>query len=141
MAPEISAVEQLHAPIWPKDFGLPLDMMSGDWSPACWQSSFARATFGEVHKAKLPNPQSVDREGLVAFFGSMARMHACDARRRPPRGLAVGPVRGEGRILDDVREYIPSPGGLLGSAKGGPRFTISCVVVPASPMARSCHAM
>nr|WP_281276157.1 class I SAM-dependent methyltransferase [Flexivirga caeni] len=71
VTPEIPAIEELLAPIWPEDFGLPLDMMSGDWSPTCWQLPFARATFSPIRTAQLPNPQSLDREGLAAFFGSM----------------------------------------------------------------------
>jgi len=71
VGPEISAVEELLAPIWPEDFGLPLDMMSGDWSPTCWQLPFARAMFSDIRKVQMTNSQSVDPEGLVAFFGSM----------------------------------------------------------------------
>lgn len=71
IAPDISAVKELLAPLWPEDFGLPLDMMSGDWSPTCWELPYARAMFGDVHKVHMENPQRVDAEGLVAFFGSM----------------------------------------------------------------------
>ena len=69
--PSITAVEELLAPIWPQDFGFPLDMMSRGWTPGAWQLAFAQATFDVIHEAELANPQTVDPQGLVAFFGSM----------------------------------------------------------------------
>ena len=69
--PSISAVEELLVPIWPQDSGFPLDMMSRGWTPGAWQLAFARATFDPVQEAELANPQTVDPQGLVAFFGSM----------------------------------------------------------------------
>jgi len=84
VAPEISAVEELLAPIWPEDFGLPLDMMSGDWSPTCWQLPYARATFTDICRAQMANPQSIDPEGLVAFFGSMGWIANLPDKQRLP---------------------------------------------------------
>ncbi len=69
--PPVAAVEELLAPHWPSDFELPLDMMSRGWTPRTWQLPFARSTFDEIHTAQLPNPQTLDAAGLVAFFGSM----------------------------------------------------------------------
>ncbi|MEV6285942.1 class I SAM-dependent methyltransferase [Kribbella sp. NPDC051770] len=69
--PSITAVEELLAPIWPRDSGFPLDMMSGDWAPSAWKLPFAKKTFTEIHEARLANPQTVDASGLVAYFGSM----------------------------------------------------------------------
>jgi SAM-dependent methyltransferase len=69
--PPITAVEELLAPIWPRDSGFPLDMMSRDWTPGAWQLAFARANFDAILEAELENPQTVDPQGLVAFFGSM----------------------------------------------------------------------
>ena len=69
--PSITAVEELLAPIWPTDFDLPLDMMSRGWTPRAWQLAFAHLTFDAIHEAELANPQAVDPQGLVAFFGSM----------------------------------------------------------------------
>lgn len=71
VVPSIAVVEKLLAPDWPNDFDFPLDMMRDDWRPGAWHLSVAQAMFDEVHEAHLPNPQIVDREGLVAFFGSM----------------------------------------------------------------------
>jgi SAM-dependent methyltransferase len=69
--PTITAVEELLAPIWPQDSDFPHDMMRRGWTPDAWQLAFAQVTFDEIHEAKLANPQTVDPQGLVAFFGSL----------------------------------------------------------------------
>ena len=69
--PSITAVEELLAPIWPRDSELPLDMMSGAWAPEAWNLPFAERAFDQVREVRLANPQTVDPQGLVAFFGSM----------------------------------------------------------------------
>lgn len=69
--PSIAAVEELLAPIWPAGFGFPLDMMTGDWAPDAWDLPFVEHAFDQIREARLPNPQTVDQDGLIAFFGSM----------------------------------------------------------------------
>ena len=69
--PSTTAAEQLLAPMWPQDFGFPLDMMSPGWTPSAWQLAFAQVTFDPIHEATLANPQTLDPQGLLAFFGSM----------------------------------------------------------------------
>ena len=69
--PSISAVEELLAPIWPQDFGFPLDMTSPGCRPGAWHPPFTQVTFDAIHEATLANPQTLDPQGLVAFFGSM----------------------------------------------------------------------
>jgi SAM-dependent methyltransferase len=71
--PSIGAVEELLKPHWPKDWDVPLDLGlsraghgSGDWRVA-----LAQSVFEEPQEARLPNPQTVHPEELVAFFGSM----------------------------------------------------------------------
>jgi SAM-dependent methyltransferase len=82
--PPITAVEQLLAPIWPRDFGFPLDMMSGAWAPEAWNSPFAGRAFDHIREARVANPQIVDPQGLVAFFGSMGWVATLpDEERRP----------------------------------------------------------
>lgn len=71
VVPSITAVEELLAPIWPQDFGFPLDMMSGDWAPTAWDLPFAKKTFNQIREARLANPQTVGPVGLIAYFGSM----------------------------------------------------------------------
>lgn len=82
--PSITAVEELLAPIWPRDSGFPLDMMSGDWAPNAWNLPFAKRTFDQIREARLANPQTVDAEGLVAYFGSMGWVaNLPDGERQP----------------------------------------------------------
>lgn len=84
VAPSITAVEELLAPIWPQDFGFPLDMMSGAWAPSAWNLPFAEQAFNQIREARLANPQTVDPQGLVAFFGSMGWIADLpDEERRP----------------------------------------------------------
>lgn len=82
--PSIAAVEELLAPIWPQDFGLPLDMMSGDWAPSSWNLPFAKRAFDQIREARLANPQTVDPQGLVAFFGSMGWIANLPDEERQP---------------------------------------------------------
>jgi SAM-dependent methyltransferase len=49
----------------------PLDLGSPRYASGEWRRVFARSPFGELREARLPNPQTVDRDGLVAFFASM----------------------------------------------------------------------
>ena len=82
--PSITAVEELLAPMWPQDFDFPFDMMNGGWTPGAWQLAFAHVTFDAIHETKLANPQTVDPQGLIAFFGSMgwvATLQEEDRRR------------------------------------------------------------
>lgn len=69
--PSITAVEELLSPLWPRDSGFPLDMTSCDWAPRAWDLPIAKRTFNPTCEARLANPQAVDAQGLVAFFGSM----------------------------------------------------------------------
>jgi SAM-dependent methyltransferase len=82
--PSITGVEELLAPIWPRDFGFPLDMMSGDWAPTAWNLPFAERTFNQIREARLANPQTVDSHGLVAFFGSMGWVANLPDEERQP---------------------------------------------------------
>jgi SAM-dependent methyltransferase len=71
--PSIVAVEQLLEPHWPKDWDLPLDLGLSRAGHAAgdWQVALAQSVFEEPRQVRLPNPQSVGPEELVAFFGSM----------------------------------------------------------------------
>lgn len=70
-APPIPAVEQVLGPGWPPDFGFPLDLSLSSWAPQAWQLAFTRSVFEEHRELRLDNPQTVDPEGFLAFFGSM----------------------------------------------------------------------
>jgi SAM-dependent methyltransferase len=93
--PPIAPVEQLLAPSWPKgwdplDLGDPFRSASGTW-----QVEFAQSAFEELQEARLPNPQTVEREGLVAFFGSMGWIASLPDEDRVP-------------LLDEVRSLLTS---------------------------------
>jgi SAM-dependent methyltransferase len=72
--PSIAAVEQLLNDRLPKaqDFNYdPLDLNSRRRWSGEWRQAFAGSSFGAIEEARLPNPQRLDRDGLVAFFASM----------------------------------------------------------------------
>jgi len=72
--PSIAAVERLLDRHWPKKADLPLDLnylklhgyASGEWRLVVTQSGF-----DELQETRVPNPQSLNPDGLVAFFASM----------------------------------------------------------------------
>lgn len=93
--PSIDAVEELLKPHWPKGWDLPLDLglsRSGH-GPGDWRAAFAHSVFEELQEARLPNPQTVDPDGLVAFFASMGW---------------IANLRDEDRLplLDEVRRLL-----------------------------------
>ncbi len=92
--PPIPAVEQLLHPRWPKGFQLPLDLNPRGFAPE-WNSLFEQSTFDELQVARIPNPQTVDAEGLVAFFGSMGWIGGLPDDERV-------------RLLDEVRTLLTS---------------------------------
>jgi SAM-dependent methyltransferase len=71
----------------------PLDLNSTRYASSEWRLPFAASPFEELQEARLPNPQTVDREGLVAFFASMGWIADLpDADRLP--------------LLDEVRSLL-----------------------------------
>lgn len=93
--PSIAAVEQLLAPRWPKGWD-PLDLGDPFRSPSGeWRAAFTQSPFAEIQEARLPNPQAVDREGLVAFFDSMGWIAVLPDDHRLP-------------LLDEVRSLLTS---------------------------------
>ncbi len=82
---------------WPKGLDIPLDLnylKLGSFGSEEWRRSFAQSAFEELQESRIPNPQTVDADGLVAFFGSM--------------GWIAG-RRDEGRqLLDEVRSLLIS---------------------------------
>ena len=66
----------------------PMGYESGEWRLA-----FEASQFEELQETRLPNPQTVDRDGLVAFFASMGWIAGLpDADRLP--------------LLDEVRSLL-----------------------------------
>jgi SAM-dependent methyltransferase len=71
--PSISAVERLlrdRVPEGDLDYD-PLDLGGPRRGEGDWRGSFAAASFEPLRETRMPNPQVLDREGLVAFFASM----------------------------------------------------------------------
>ena len=72
--PSIAAIEQHLLPRVRDKAELgydPLDLGSPRYASGAWRQAFAASPFGELQEARLPNPQTVDRDGLVAFLASM----------------------------------------------------------------------
>jgi SAM-dependent methyltransferase len=94
--PSISAAERLLIQRGPTraDAGYdPIDLNTTRYASGEWRAAFAGSPFEEIQEARLPNPQTVDREGLVAFFASMGWIGDLpDADRLP--------------LLDEVRSLL-----------------------------------
>jgi SAM-dependent methyltransferase len=99
--PAIVAVEQLLEPHWPKGWDLPLDLgLSGSGHGSGeWRIAFAQSVFEELQEARLPNPQTVHPEELVAFFGSMGWIAKLPDEERLP-------LLNEVRSLLTASEYL-----------------------------------
>ena len=72
--PSIESVEELLLPRAPDQAEPgcdPLDLSTPRYTSGDWRLAFASSPFGEIQEARLPNPQTLDRDGLVAFLASM----------------------------------------------------------------------
>lgn len=85
-SPSIAAVHELLDAHWPKGWD-PIDLglayASKDW-PREWRELFAKSAFDEHEEVRIPNPQTVDKEALVAFFESMGWIASLPDERRLP---------------------------------------------------------
>jgi SAM-dependent methyltransferase len=91
--PSLRAVEELLEPEWPAGWD-PLDLGVG-YGRRWLMSEFTTSPFGDLREERLPNPQRVSRDALVAFFGSMG-------------WIALKPDEERVRLLDDVRALLTS---------------------------------
>jgi SAM-dependent methyltransferase len=95
VVPAIAAVERLLDQHWPNGLDLPLDLnylKLGRFNNPQWRLAFEQSAFQELEEEHFPNPQTVDAEGLVAFFGSMGWIAG-----RPDEGRL---------LLDEVRSLL-----------------------------------
>jgi SAM-dependent methyltransferase len=72
--PSIEAVEQLVSELGPSEEELgsdPMDLNARRYASGEWRVAFAQSPFEELQETWLPNPQTLDRDGLVAFLASM----------------------------------------------------------------------
>ena len=94
--PSIAAVEQLLAERGPDPAEVsydPLDLDGLQYTSGEWRLAFADSPFEPLQETRLPNPQILDRESLVAFFASMGWLADLpDAERLP--------------VLDEVRSLL-----------------------------------
>lgn len=98
--PSLDAVEQHlleRAPGGRAELGYdPLDLDPVRYGSGEWRRPFADSPFEELREARLPNPQTLDRDGLVAFLASMGWIADLpDAERLP--------------LLEQVRSLLPAP--------------------------------
>lgn len=73
--PSIEAVEQLllgELGSSKDELGYdPLDLSTRRYASGEWRLPFAESPFEQLQETQLPNPQTLDRDGLVAFLASM----------------------------------------------------------------------
>ena len=93
--PSIGAVEELlteHVPNVDLSYD-PLDLGAAVYTSGDWRRAFETAPFEALHAVRLENPQTLDREGVVAFFASMGWLADLPDEERLP-------------LLDDVRSLL-----------------------------------
>jgi SAM-dependent methyltransferase len=62
----------------------PLDLNAARYESGAWRGPLAASVFAELEETWLPNPQTLDRDALVAFFASMGWIGDLpDAERLP----------------------------------------------------------
>jgi SAM-dependent methyltransferase len=72
--PSIAAAERLLEACGPEKDELgydPVDLNTSRYASGEWRLAFTKSPFEELQEARLPNLQTIDRDGLVAFFASM----------------------------------------------------------------------
>jgi SAM-dependent methyltransferase len=98
--PSIEPVEQhllARAPGGRAELGYdPLDFNPVRYEMGEWRRAFAHSPFDELREATLPNPQTLDRDGLVAFLASMGWIADLPDVDRLP-------------LLEHVRSLLPAP--------------------------------
>jgi SAM-dependent methyltransferase len=97
--PSIEPVERLLGERGPtrEELGVdPLDLDAERYRSGAWRVAFETSGFEALHETRLPNPQILEREGMVAFFASMGWIGDLpDAERLP--------------LLDQVRSLLDAP--------------------------------
>jgi SAM-dependent methyltransferase len=96
--PSIADAEELLTKRGPKpdEVGYdPLDLEGPGYASGAWRRAFADSPFERLREMRLPNPQILDRDGLVAFFASMGWLADLREGERLP-------------LLDEVRSLLPA---------------------------------
>jgi SAM-dependent methyltransferase len=114
--PSVEAVERLLAPHLPHGGELgydPYDLNTDRYSSGAWRDPFSHSSFAALEETWLPNPQTLDPDGLVAFLASMGWIGDLPDDERLPllrevRALLDAPAY---RRLWETRRYVaPLPG-------------------------------
>jgi len=70
--PSTAALDRLIHDRAPRDLAYdPGDLCASRYASGEWRHALAESPFEELQEARLPNPQTLDRDGLVAFLASM----------------------------------------------------------------------
>ena len=73
----------------------PVDLNTRRYADGEWRRAFAESAFDELQEVRVPNPQTVDRDALLAFLASMGWVADLpDAERLP--------------LLEEVRARLPA---------------------------------
>ena len=92
--PSIAAAETFLNDRAPTDISYdPLDLDGPQYTSGKWRSVLADCSFEPLQEAQVPNPQEIDRDGLVAFFASMGWIADLPDEERLP-------------LLDEVRSLL-----------------------------------
>lgn len=92
--PSIAAVERFLNDRAPTDVSYdPLDLDGPQYTSGTWRDVLADCSFAPLQEAQVPNPQAIDRDGLVAFFASMGWIADLPDDERLP-------------LLDEVRALL-----------------------------------
>ena len=95
--PSIEAVEQLLIDRAPAGLAYdPVDLNTRRYASGEWRVAFGGSPFEALQEARFPNPQTVDREGLIAFFESMGWFGELPASERLP-------------LVEEVRSLLEAP--------------------------------
>lgn len=95
--PSIVAAEQLLIDRAPAGLGHdPVDLNTRRYASGEWRDAFDGSPFGKLQEARFRNPQTIDREGLVAFFESMGWFGNLPEPERLP-------------LLNEVRSLLDAP--------------------------------
>jgi SAM-dependent methyltransferase len=93
--PSLEAVEQLVRDIGPSEAEIgydPMDLNHRRYRSAVWRHALAESRFEELRELRLANPQTLDRDALVAFLASMGWVADLPEARRQSLLDAVRPL-------------------------------------------------
>jgi SAM-dependent methyltransferase len=95
--PSTASAEELLSEHEPKvDLGYIRLDLGGPHAASGWRPAVADSPFEPLEATVLPNPQTLDRDGLVAYFASMGWLADLPDEQRLP-------------LLDDVRSTLTEP--------------------------------